>query len=109
MRVDRDALLLAAPEGRRYLPLFPLSLFQLRSGAGGQGAYFLQRCSWQTEGTPWRLTRASYVAYEGEQHGFRKAETITHSIDTELAFYARILGFTPAGDVPDVHLENLAS
>jgi dipeptidyl aminopeptidase/acylaminoacyl peptidase len=49
----------------------------------------------------------AYVAYEGEQHGFRKAETITHSIDTELAFYARILGFTPAGPTPDLVIENL--
>ncbi len=49
----------------------------------------------------------AYVAYEGEQHGFRKAETITHSIDSELAFYARILGFEPADALPPVPIENL--
>src|SRR5205823_6395718 len=30
VRADRDALLLAAPDGGRYLPLFPLTVFRLR-------------------------------------------------------------------------------
>jgi dipeptidyl aminopeptidase/acylaminoacyl peptidase len=34
--------------------------------------------------------------YEGESHGFRKAETIIHSLQAELAFYGRVLGFEPA-------------
>jgi dipeptidyl aminopeptidase/acylaminoacyl peptidase len=33
-----------------------------------------------------------YHAYEGESHGFRKAETIVHSLEAELAFYQRVLG-----------------
>jgi dipeptidyl aminopeptidase/acylaminoacyl peptidase len=37
-----------------------------------------------------------YHAYEGESHGFRKAETIIDSLEAELAFYGRILGFDPA-------------
>ncbi len=37
-----------------------------------------------------------YHAYEGESHGFRKAETIAHALHAELAFYGRVLGFTPA-------------
>ena len=37
-----------------------------------------------------------YHAYEGEGHGFRMAETIVDSLEAELAFYGRILGFTPA-------------
>jgi dipeptidyl aminopeptidase/acylaminoacyl peptidase len=49
----------------------------------------------------------AYVPYEGEQHGFRKAENIMHAADTELGFYARILGFTPAGALPEVDIENL--
>jgi dipeptidyl aminopeptidase/acylaminoacyl peptidase len=32
-----------------------------------------------------------YHAYEGESHGFRKAETIIDSLNAELAFYARVL------------------
>ncbi len=50
----------------------------------------------------------AYVPYEGEQHGFRKAETIRHSIDSELVFYGRILGFEPDGTLPEVPIENLA-
>jgi dipeptidyl aminopeptidase/acylaminoacyl peptidase len=36
-----------------------------------------------------------YVAFEGEQHGFRKAETIKAAIEAELRFYGRVLGFEP--------------
>ena len=34
-----------------------------------------------------------YRAYEGESHGFRKAETLVDSLEAELAFYGRVLGF----------------
>jgi dipeptidyl aminopeptidase/acylaminoacyl peptidase len=37
-----------------------------------------------------------YRAYEGESHGFRKAETIIDSLAAELAFYGRVLGFDSA-------------
>lgn len=37
-----------------------------------------------------------YHAYEGEAHGFRRAETIADSLTAELRFYGRILGFEPA-------------
>ena len=37
-----------------------------------------------------------YVAFEGEQHGFRKAETIKAAAEAELRFYGRVLGFEPA-------------
>jgi dipeptidyl aminopeptidase/acylaminoacyl peptidase len=50
----------------------------------------------------------AYVAYEGEQHGFRRAENIRNAIDSELAFYARILDFEAAGELPAVPIENLA-
>jgi len=33
----------------------------------------------------------AYVAFEGEQHGFRKAETIVKALEAELAFYRRVL------------------
>lgn len=38
----------------------------------------------------------AHVVFEGEQHGFRQASTITRVIVTELAFYGRVLGFRPA-------------
>ena len=39
----------------------------------------------------------AYLAFEGEQHGFRKAETEIRCLEAELYFYGRILGFEPAG------------
>lgn len=37
-----------------------------------------------------------YLEFEGELHGFRKAESIVRSLEAELAFYGKIFGFTPA-------------
>lgn len=37
-----------------------------------------------------------YHAFDGEQHGFRKSETVIAVLEAELAFYGRVLGFTPA-------------
>jgi len=36
-----------------------------------------------------------YMELEGEQHGFRKAESIVRTLEAELAFYGRVFGFTP--------------
>jgi dipeptidyl aminopeptidase/acylaminoacyl peptidase len=49
----------------------------------------------------------AYVAFEGEQHGFRRAENIERSYQAELAFYGRILGFEPADDLPPLELRHL--
>jgi dipeptidyl aminopeptidase/acylaminoacyl peptidase len=48
----------------------------------------------------------AYLAFEGEQHGFRKAETIITTLEAELSFYGQVLGFEPAGDVPRVQLQH---
>jgi dipeptidyl aminopeptidase/acylaminoacyl peptidase len=45
-----------------------------------------------------------HVEYEGEGHGFRQAENVIRSLETELAFYGYVFGFTPAGGVSDVDL-----
>jgi dipeptidyl aminopeptidase/acylaminoacyl peptidase len=37
----------------------------------------------------------AYRAYEGESHGFRKAETIVDACEAALSFYGQILGFEP--------------
>ena len=39
-----------------------------------------------------------YLAFDGEQHGFRKAETIVRCLEEELAFYRRVFGITAHGD-----------
>ncbi|CAA9521930.1 MAG: Prolyl oligopeptidase family protein [uncultured Thermomicrobiales bacterium] len=38
-----------------------------------------------------------YVLFEGEGHGFRQAPNIRRALEAELAFYARVFGFEPAG------------
>jgi dipeptidyl aminopeptidase/acylaminoacyl peptidase len=47
--------------------------------------------------------RHAYLTFEGESHGFRKAESIMASLEAELSFYGQILGFTPSG-IPAVKL-----
>jgi dipeptidyl aminopeptidase/acylaminoacyl peptidase len=49
----------------------------------------------------------AYVAFEGEQHGFRKAENIKRALDGELYFYSRIFNFELADQVEPVTIENL--
>jgi hypothetical protein len=45
--------------------------------------------------------------FAGEQHGFRKAETIKRTLEAELSFYGQIFGFTPAGTIEPIKIENL--
>jgi dipeptidyl aminopeptidase/acylaminoacyl peptidase len=49
----------------------------------------------------------AYVAFEGEQHGFRKKETIQRVAEAELYFYSHIYGFTSADDGEPIVIENL--
>ena len=49
----------------------------------------------------------AYVAYEGEQHGFRQAKNIKRTLDAELYFYSRVYGFDLAQPVEPVIIENL--
>ncbi len=45
----------------------------------------------------------AYIAFEGESHGFRRADSMITSIEAELSFYGQIFGFTPL-DVPQLKL-----
>ena len=49
----------------------------------------------------------AYLAFAGEQHGFRKALTIQRVLLAELAFYGRVFGFVPADALSDLAIENL--
>ena len=51
----------------------------------------------------------AYLAFPGEQHGFRKAETIRRAAEAELAFYGRIFGFEPADALPPLELHGSTS
>ena len=48
----------------------------------------------------------SLMMFEGEQHGFRQSKNIKASLEGELYFYGRVMGFTPAGDLTAVEIEN---
>jgi dipeptidyl aminopeptidase/acylaminoacyl peptidase len=47
----------------------------------------------------------AYLTFEGEAHGFRKAETIRRVMEAELSFYGQVLGFEPADDIEPVTIE----
>jgi dipeptidyl aminopeptidase/acylaminoacyl peptidase len=49
----------------------------------------------------------AYLKFEGEGHGFRKAENIKRAYEAELYFYARIFGFALADPVEPVEIQNL--
>src|SRR5664280_1486884 len=47
------------------------------------------------------------VVYEGEGHGFRRADTIVASLNAKLSFLAQVFEFNPAGDVAVLAIDNL--
>ncbi len=49
----------------------------------------------------------AYVAFEQEQHGFRKAENIKRALDAELYFYSKVFGFELPEPAQPVEIENL--
>jgi dipeptidyl aminopeptidase/acylaminoacyl peptidase len=53
----------------------------------------------------------AYLLFDGEQHGFRRAENIRRAMDAELSFYGQVLGFElPAEEgIEPVTIENLAT
>jgi dipeptidyl aminopeptidase/acylaminoacyl peptidase len=65
-----------------------------------QAETFVAAC--KAKGLPY-----AYLAYEGEQHGFRQEKNIKRTIEGELCFYGRIFGFEPADSIEPVEIENL--
>jgi dipeptidyl aminopeptidase/acylaminoacyl peptidase len=59
----------------------------------------------RTKGVP-----VAYLAFEGEQHGFRQAHNIRAALDGELSFYAQVLGFDlpPEEGITPIKVENLS-
>jgi dipeptidyl aminopeptidase/acylaminoacyl peptidase len=47
--------------------------------------------------------RHAYIAFAGESHGFRRADSMVTSLEAELSFYGQIMGFAPPG-VPEIKL-----
>jgi dipeptidyl aminopeptidase/acylaminoacyl peptidase len=49
----------------------------------------------------------AYIAFEGEGHGFRKAENVKRALEAHLSFLAQILGFELADEVDPIEIESL--
>ncbi len=47
------------------------------------------------------------LEFEGEGHGFRRAESIKRATEAELYFYGRVFGFMPADEIEPVEIENM--
>ncbi len=56
----------------------------------------------QAKGVP-----VAYIPFEGEQHGFRRAESIKRALEAELYFYSQVFSFELADPVEAVPIENL--
>jgi dipeptidyl aminopeptidase/acylaminoacyl peptidase len=50
----------------------------------------------------------AYIAFEGEGHGFRKAENVERAYAAHLSFVAQMFGFEPADELESIEIENLA-
>ncbi|MCY3838246.1 MAG: prolyl oligopeptidase family serine peptidase [Gammaproteobacteria bacterium] len=49
----------------------------------------------------------AYVLFQGEGHGFRRAENVRRAIEAEYAFFAKVFGFEPADDLSGVDIDIL--
>jgi dipeptidyl aminopeptidase/acylaminoacyl peptidase len=47
----------------------------------------------------------AYIAFEGEGHGFRKAENIKRAADAHLSFLGQVSGFEPADEIEPIEIE----
>jgi dipeptidyl aminopeptidase/acylaminoacyl peptidase len=98
----------AAEEYRRRSPIYhvdqikkPLILFQgLEDKVVPPAQAELMYEALRDGGVP-----VAYLAFEGEQHGFRQAATIISVAENELLFYGRVLGFQPDGADGGVSLQ----
>ncbi len=49
----------------------------------------------------------AYLPFEGEQHGFRRAENVQRAAEAELYFYSQIFGFELGDPVEPVEIHHL--
>ncbi len=47
----------------------------------------------------------AYVAFEGEQHGFRRSDTIRRCLEAELSFYSQVFRFPISDPIPPVEIQ----
>jgi len=65
----------------------------------GQAEMFVEACA--EKNLPY-----AYVAFEGEQHGFRQDKNIRRSLEGELYFLSRMFGFSTADQIEPVTIQN---
>ena len=51
----------------------------------------------------------AYLEFEGEGHGFRQGPNIVRALQAELVFLGRVFGYTPAGELPPLDIDNAAA
>jgi dipeptidyl aminopeptidase/acylaminoacyl peptidase len=49
----------------------------------------------------------AYIAFEGEGHGFRKAENTRRALAAHFSFLAQVFGFEPAEEIEPIQIEHL--
>jgi dipeptidyl aminopeptidase/acylaminoacyl peptidase len=54
-----------------------------------------------------RRVPVAYITLEGEGHGFRKAESVVTTLESELVFYLRVFHIPVPAGLPAVEIENL--
>jgi dipeptidyl aminopeptidase/acylaminoacyl peptidase len=54
-----------------------------------------------------RAVPYGYIAFEGEGHGFRKAENIKRASEAHLSFLGQLCGFEPADGFDPIEIQNL--
>lgn len=48
----------------------------------------------------------AYLSFDGEDYKLRDSKNLARALEAELSFYGSVFGFTPAGDIPKLKLEN---
>ncbi len=56
-----------------------------------------------------RKIPVAYLEFDGEQHGFRKAENIKRALEAELEFYLRVFGLLPVEQISDLEIKHLGN
>ncbi|MFT4165707.1 MAG: prolyl oligopeptidase family serine peptidase [Microlunatus sp.] len=47
------------------------------------------------------------IIFEGEGHGFRRADSIKAALEAQLYFLGKVFGFAPADELPEITIDNL--
>src|SRR5919201_655594 len=94
--LDRSAIYFA---DRLSCPVVLLQGLEDRIVPPSQAETFVEACKQ-------RKLPYAYVAFEGEQHGWRRESTIRRVLEAELFFLSRIFGFDAADAIEPLQIEN---